>query len=501
MERMESPLLTCHLEAMGYRDNTFKVGPLGTSGTEKDNKIDPATGKYCFEYNAQTLNDKGFMVVQVGYVSTVKPKIHLYAFEDHNKDGTQNNKDQFAFGGRAAGVTFENLDYGDYCFHTDYRNSNYKVGPLGTTGTVNDNKIDPTSNTYCFTFNDKSHNDKVEMIVQVGFVRTTKPSVWLYAFEDHNKDGIQNNKDQNAFGGRGNLTKADGTVVQTFSSTNGNKGVHFTDLDDGEYCLNVDYKNDNYKVGPLGTSGAKINNIDPATNKHCFTINEESPTNDKGELLFHVGFVKIVKPRLNPTRMERTIPSFDSTNGANGVDFGTLDDGDYCLNVDYKNNLYKIGPLGTTGTNKDNKIDPTTNKYCFTINEGTNVNSKGEVIVRVGIEPIVPIKLKLFSFWDKNRNGVMDTGDEYISKALGNLTTDGAVVKSFTDSGGNSGVTYSGLDENGEYCLTMGYYNATLDIGPLGTTGTDKDNKIDLLERSKCERQERADHLCWLRKS
>ncbi|GAM29143.1 hypothetical protein SAMD00019534_123190 [Acytostelium subglobosum LB1] len=136
--------------------------------------------------------------------------------------------------------------------------------------------------------------------------------------------------------------------------------------------------------------------------------------------------------RGNLTKADGTVvTSFDKTNGIDGVIMGPLDDGEYCLNVDHNSpNDWKIGPLGTTGTVDDNKIDPNTNKYCFKISEETPLNSDGQLVIKAGIVPFVRNSLILYGFEDKDKNGKQDVGGPYSAYGQGNLTlADGTLAR------------------------------------------------------------------------
>ncbi|GAM28156.1 hypothetical protein SAMD00019534_113320 [Acytostelium subglobosum LB1] len=67
----------------------------------------------------------------------------------------------------------------------------------------------------------------------------------LFGFIDYNKDGKKETSEPWAWGGQGTLTTEDGTVLSTFTSTNGKDGVKYT-LYPGRYCLTLKYRNADY---------------------------------------------------------------------------------------------------------------------------------------------------------------------------------------------------------------------------------------------------------------
>ncbi|GAM22750.1 hypothetical protein SAMD00019534_059250 [Acytostelium subglobosum LB1] len=495
----------------------YKTGPIGT-----DNKFNSSSIN-CFTLDATTVNSKNELNIAAGFEPIgPEPKytIRGYSWNDSNKNGKSetgepwlggmtgtltdiDDKEIGTFTTDAAkkydGFRFDNLKQGGYCIKISDPTKAYQNGPMGT-----DNKVDPSAQKYCFSVDSSTVDSSNIFNVPMGFVPTpTTPQYTLrgYSWIDTSKDGVSNAGEPWLGGMKGELTDSTGKVINTFTTDASKRydGFRIEKLNPGKYCLKITDPTGGYKTGPMGTDN-KFNE----SSINCFTL-DATTVNSKGELDIAAGFVPAGTEPVYTIRgyswidsnkngkseagepwlgdMTGTLTDIDgkeigtfTTDAAkkyDGFRFDNMKQGGYCIKISDPKKAYDNGPMGD-----DNKINPSTQKYCFSV-DATTVDSSMIFNIPAGFIPTVPgpkYTIRGYSWVDSNKDGVSNTGEPWLGGMSGVLMDEnGNTLRTFTTDASKryDGFRYENLNP-GKYCLKISDPNGGYKTGPIGT-----DNKFN----------------------
>eukprot|EP01133_Synstelium_polycarpum_P001382 gene1382-1592_t len=280
---------------------------METIDISRDNVFSKENSSACFtvEFDAR---DKCSIVIRGGFVTAKENpalySIHGHAFGDTNGEPNGIDKGEPYLKGieitllsaegiplgetniepKDKGYKFEDLTPGYYCLKVkDTTDEGRLVSPvIGA-----DNKFDAKNNMYCFTLPMEGQASGTSTPITVGMV--TKPkfyNIQVTVFEDKNKNG-DNDKEPYYGPMRGTLTKEGQTEpFKSFTIPASRTGATIRDLPEGKYTIKItDPKN---RVLP--TKIGKDNVIDPANNKHTFTLNDKQVNSPPKTYKFQGGF-------------------------------------------------------------------------------------------------------------------------------------------------------------------------------------------------------------------
>eukprot|EP01133_Synstelium_polycarpum_P016635 gene16635-19765_t len=492
---------------MKPKDEKLKTTKLAENG----NQIDPETNKHCFTLPATEGDDKPYKILG-GFEEEKKEEekyeVKIKTFKDANKDGTKDDGEAPVTGLEGivtnnAGVevgkfttedneaSVKDLPAGDYCLKITDKDS--KVQP---TIEGKDNKLNKESK-YCFKLPDGE--DKV-INIDAGFVdkeeEKKKYEIQASAFKDKDHDGLYGEEEPSLADVEGILTKEGKEVGKLTTTRDGPASIK--DLAAGDYCLTMKPKDDKLKTTKLAENG---NQIDPETNKHCFTLpateGDDKPykilggfeEEKKEEEKYEVKIKTFKDANTDGTKDDGEAPvlGLDGiiTNNA-GVEVGkfTTEDkeasvkdlpaGDYCLKITDKDS--KVQP---TIEGKDNKLNKES-KYCFKLPEGDDKTIEISAGFVDKEEEKKKYEIQASAFKDKDHDGLFGDEEPSLADVEGILTKEGKEVGKLTTT--RDGPASIKDLAAGDYCLTMKPKDEKLKTTKLAENG----NQIDPETNKHC---------------
>ncbi|KAM9953660.1 hypothetical protein ACTFIR_008747 [Dictyostelium discoideum] len=429
--------------------------------------------KYCLTFTGPQPIDR--TDVNPGFVSTLD--IGQYVWIDKNNNGKEESDEPLLPGVQviitssngtkiADLVTDENGKYalkdqvpGSYCVQMVIPDHYKQVAQSEDSPFDSDVK-------YCFDLVDESITNANLGLVPLYPIGDT---VWLDPFNT----GKRTDDSPGVEGIELQLVDKDGKVIQ--STTSGPDGKYqFEDVPPGDYCIEADIPNDQYKPVNTSSDSPFSPTSDESIVKSCFTVSKPLDNQNLGLSPFYeIGTIVWIDSNNNdkfeqPSDIGKSDVSITLTNSGNGetstiqtdvdgnYNFNHLLAGDYCIKATEPNKYQFV-------VTSDDSVVDSTGEYCFKLTE-SNPN------INIGLVPLNSIGS--VSWLDKNNNGKKEDNEFLPGVELSLQDSNGKVLDTTTtDESGN--YKFDNLLP-GDYCIV-----ATTPIGSIPVTSSPDNLFVD----------------------